>query len=456
MREWVELIVAMDRIRLACLVALLFALLTSPLGCGSRLADSPDVSSYDGRVATERFDLLYREVKLSGAAPAPASRGFGYAAIALYEALVPGMPGHSTLQGQLNAFSAGSLPAPKDARYHWPAAANRALAVVAARLLPSAKRDIEAQESRFLEQFKKDQPIDVLDRSRRFGEDVANVVLTWAASDGIAQLAPCNAAYVPPREPNAGGWVPTGPDQGAGALPCWGTLRTYVLADGRECSPSQPPLYSTSSTSAYYGQALVVYGTTGDAGANLTPDQRGIAQYWTDGPASTGTPGGHWISIVRVVAAAQKLPLDVTAEAYARVGIALHDAFITCWRTKYDVYLARPVTYIQANIDRSWHPLLSTPPFPAYSSGHSTQSAAAATVLTGLFGPLPFTDTTHSDLNPALGLANRSFANFFDAANEAAVSRLYGGIHWSFDNQDGLAQGQCVGDIVNSRIRFRN
>ena len=122
----------------------------------------------------------------------------------------------------------------------------------------------------------------------------------------------------------------------------------------------------------------------------------------------------------------------------------------------FDTYLLRPITYIQANIDAAWDPLVSTPNFPTYTSGHSTQSGAAATVLTEQFGSLAFTDTTHTDLNPGLGATDRSFDNFLDAANEAAVSRLYGGIHWLFDNQDGFNQGQCIGEIINSRIVFQD
>lgn len=437
----------------------LCALLTACGGGGSGgggINSSPQASTFAPDVATGWFDLLYTSVKSTSTPPPPASRIFGYAALALYEALVPGMPDHQSLQGQLISFPAGTIPAPENAVHHWPTVANRALAVVASSFFPGSQASIDALEAANLATYQATESQAVIDRSVQYGEDVANAVLAWAAGDGIADVAACNAAFVPPLDPPNGGWVPTGPNQGLGALPCWGTLRTFAVADGEECPAVGAPPYSTSNTSAFYGQALVVYGTTGDAGANLTADQDAIARYWADNPGATGTPGGHWVCIVRVIADAQNLKLDVAAEAYARVGLAIHDAFITCWRSKFDTYLLRPVTYIQANIDPSWDPLLTTPGFPTYTSGHSTQSGAAATVLTGLFGPLAFTDTTHSDLDPALGVADRSFANFLDAANEAAASRLYGGIHWPFDNQDGFNQGQCVGEIINTRLHFQN
>lgn len=420
-------------------------------GGGSGVANSPQASTFAPDVATQWFDLIYAQVKSSGTTPPPASRIYGYASLALYECLVPGMRDHKSLQGQLQSFPAGTIPTPTNAIHHWPSVANRALAVLSASFFPAAQTDIDALEAANNADAALTQTQEVIDRSAQYGEDVANAILTFAGTDGFSGLTACAGTYVPPLDPPNGGWVGTG----LGLLPCWGTLRTFALTNSDECPPFGAPAYETGTTTACYAQALVVYGTTGDAGANLTTDQADIANYWADGATATGTPGGHWISIVRVVADQETLKLDVVAEAYARVGIAIHDAFIACWKTKFDTYLLRPITYIQANIDPAWDPLISTPNFPTYTSGHSTQSGAAATVLTGLFGPLAFTDTTHSDLDPGLGVTDRSYANFLDAANEAALSRLYGGIHWPFDNQDGFNQGQCIGEIINSRVEFR-
>src|SRR6266568_2454620 len=162
--------------------------------------------------------------------------------------------------------------------------------------------------------------------------------------------------------------------------------------------------------------------------------------------------GWGWIALVGQIARNDGLSLAAAAEAYARVGIAVTDAFIQCWNTKYADNLQRPVTFIQDNLAAGWLPYLATPAFPTYTSGHSTQSGAAATVLTDLFGTRSFTDTIRADhqLNPPL--APRSFASFDEAALEAAISRLYAGIHFSFDNRDGLASGQCVARTILERV----
>jgi membrane-associated phospholipid phosphatase len=136
------------------------------------------------------------------------------------------------------------------------------------------------------------------------------------------------------------------------------------------------------------------------------------------------------------------------------VGIAVHDAFIQCWYFKYVTNLQRPVTYILDFIDKSWLPLIATPPFPTYTSGHSTQSGAAAAVLTAMFGKKAFTDTLHADHHLMPAPEPRSFSSFDEAAAEAAISRLYGGIHYAFDNDDGLTCGKCIGRTINRRVRF--
>jgi membrane-associated phospholipid phosphatase len=191
-------------------------------------------------------------------------------------------------------------------------------------------------------------------------------------------------------------------------------------------------------------------------GLGLTDAQKTIADYWSDGASATGTPAGHWIAIVSQIARNEDLSLAAAAEAYARVGIAVHDAFIACWNTKYSYNLERPVTYINDNIDAGWEPYIVTPGFPSYTSGHSTQSGAAARVLTDMFGSKRFTDTTHTDHGLVPAQEPRTFDSFDEAAAEAAISRLYGGIHFAFDNDDGLASGQCIGQAISDHVRFTN
>jgi hypothetical protein len=177
-----------------------------------------------------------------------------------------------------------------------------------------------------------------------------------------------------------------------------------------------------------------------------------IALYWADDPGLTGTPPGHSLSILSQVLVQQGSALGVAAEAYARVGLAVADAFIACWWTKYEYNLLRPITYVHEVLaDPAWITPVNTPPFPEYTSGHSVQSAATAQVLTGLFGEMTFTDHTHGEL----GLAPRTFTSFFAYAEEAAISRLYGGIHFRSAIELGIEQGKCIGERVNA-LQFRS
>jgi membrane-associated phospholipid phosphatase len=224
-----------------------------------------------------------------------------------------------------------------------------------------------------------------------------------------------------------------------------------VLSDGSACPPPGHPAFSTDPASEFAAAAREVY----EIGLSLTDEQREIATFWADNAGATGTPPGHWIAIVGQLSRNRRLSLLAAAEAYARVGIAVHDAFIACWHVKYATNLQRPVTYIVENIDAGWQPFLVTPPFPTYTSGHSSQSGAAATVLTHQFGRQRFTDTIRTDLHLVPELSPRTFESFAAAAREAAVSRLYGGIHYGFDNAHALEAGRCVGRTIVREVRFK-
>jgi hypothetical protein len=290
-------------------------------------------------------------------------------------------------------------------------------------------------------------PRRVYERSVAHGKAVAAAILDWAATDAFSIYNNC--AYVPAPVPGA--WRPTPPLFNPNPLqPCWGFIRTMVLTLG-ECPPASHPAFSTDPASDFYAAGLEAH----DVVLGLTDEQKTIADFWSDGAGATGTPPGHWIAIVSQIARNDELSLATAAEAYARVGIAVHDAFIECWSAKYTYNLQRPVTYIVDNIDAGWLPYFATPPFPSYTSGHSTQSGAAAGVLTDMLGIRAFTDTTHTDHGLVPPQSPRTFESFDEAAAEAAISRLYGGIHFAFDNAQGLTSGQCIGQAIHDRVRFR-
>jgi hypothetical protein len=164
------------------------------------------------------------------------------------------------------------------------------------------------------------------------------------------------------------------------------------------------------------------------------------------------SPGGHWMNITHVACKTNNRSLARSAEAYVHVALALADGFIACWDEKYRSLLIRPETYINLYIDENWVPLLQTPPFPEYVSGHSVISTAAASALTDVFGDnFAFTDSTEAEF----GLSTRSFKSFFDASNEAASSRLYGGIHYRTANEGGIKMGKALGTFITAKLRTR-
>jgi hypothetical protein len=410
-------------------------------------------ADYDSSVPLVWYDLILELVETTpGFSPPVAARAFGYTGVTLYEAVVPGMPGYQTLAGQLSRFM--GVPQPDPAlEYHWPAVASAALEAITRDLFAGTSDEnqakIETLARRLNQRLAGEVDTDVLARSLTQGQAVAGAIYAWAQQDGASQVAQAGTAgYYPPH--GAGQWEPTlGADGSpvAALLPDWGTIRPFVLPSGAACAISAPPGYAEHPESPFYREAREVY----DAGQNLTAEQRAIAAFWADNPGSTPTPPGHWIALLTQLLREDNHTLDVAAEAYAKLGMAVADAFILCWHAKYQYNLVRPVTYINAVIDPDWMPLIPTPPFPEYPSGHSVQSAAAAVVLTDLFGAnYAFVDHTHE----RRGLAPRAFDSFAQAAREAAISRLYGGIHFRAAIEVGLQQGECVGQRING-LAFR-
>jgi len=388
------------------------------------------------------FGLVNRLAASQRLTPPVASRILGYGGVTLYEAVVGGMPGYRSLTGQLNNIR--YVPE-AHGKLHWPTVANNALGVVLKGLFEAnsaaALSALDSLKEHFNDEFKAEISKEVFFRSALHGKLVGLAILAQSRRDGYLKFRNC--AFTPSVGP--GLWVPTPPAFAPALEPYWGELRPFVLRRGSACDPGPHPPYSEDPASAFYLENKEVYDTTN----NLTQGQKDIALFWADG-AGTLTPPGHSISILGQIIRDKNLKLDVAAEAYAKVGIAVADAFISCWNSKFRYNLLRPITYIRSEIDPNWTPLIATPPFPEYTSGHSTQSGAAAQVLTDLFGNLAFTDHTHD----ARGFAPRSFSSFIEAADEAAISRLYGGIHYRAAIEKGLEQGKCIGSKV-SALRFK-
>lgn len=438
---------------------LLAAVLALPFSCQKEpeisVPETSEATQHPGDVLTQWFALALDLIKTTpGLTPPVAARALGYMGITAYESVAPGIPGNISLAGQLSDLEAADLPEiRKDISYSWPQVANSAMAVVVENMFFNAstmdKFQIAALRTRLYEANLSGSNYTESERSFELGRAIGNAIVKWASEDPIghqAQTKNFPANYVVPVGPEK--WVPTS-SQLIPLQPYWGKARTFVPNCAELTQPEKPVAFDIMEGSPFYRQANEVY----QISRTLSPEQKIIAEYWADG-GGTVTPPGHSVSIAIQLAQKEKLDLASTAMLMARLSIAVNDAFVSCWRCKYDFNLMRPQTYIQKFIDPNWKPLIATPPFPEYTSGHSTQSGAAAIVLSGTFGSnYAFTDNTHQariDINGS----PRTFPNFQAAAQEAAVSRLYGGIHYPMGNERGIGQGASVGKEVMN-IKFR-
>lgn len=432
------------RVALVVMAALVVGVVA---GCSDDDESGPrnELAQYDSEVVTEWFKLFLDITKTEKLTPPVASRAFAYQGVALYEAVVPALGTHKSLAGQLNGLA--SVPQPNlNAGYHWPSVANAALATVARHLYaettPATLQAIDDLEASFAAEFEPEAGETVFDRSVSHGEAVGEAIYDWAFGDGYFENNNC--AFNPPQ--GSGLWIPTPPAFAPPTQPCWGALRNFVLDIPSRCEPVPPPPFDDANSQApFYKEMKEVYDVTGA----LTTTQRDIALFWADGGGSI-TPPGHWISILNQLTDSNEWTLDVSCESYAKLGVAVGEAFISCWRAKFLYNYIRPISCIRNTLNPVWTSPIGTPPFAEYPSGHSTQSGAAAQVLTDMFGYIPFDDHTHD----ASGLATRSYSDFFDAADEAAISRLYGGIHFRSAIENGVTQGVCIGEKV-SALEFR-
>jgi hypothetical protein len=388
--------------------------------------------------------------------PPVASRIYAYISVAAYEAARHQDPTLVTLAGQLHGLK--PLPEPeKNQEYCFQLASAQAL-LKTARIFVFSEDMLDEYYNGVIEEFKKSSiPDDVFKRSIQYGDTIAARIIKWSATDNYKQTRSF-PKYSIEEQPHT--WKPTPPAYMDAVEPHWNKIRTFVIDSASQFRCAPPVPFSTDSTSRFYALANEVYKT----GLGLTDEQKNIARFWDCNPFVLNvkghvmfatkkiSPGGHWMNITHVACVTAKSDFAHAAEAYARVALSLADGFIACWDEKYRSRVLRPETYINRYIDENWMPFLQTPPFPEYTSGHSVISAAAAAALTGVFGDnFSFTDSTEVEF----GLQVRNFHSFNEAANEAAQSRLYGGIHYRPANEIGVTMGRQVGAFIVTRVRTR-
>ncbi len=385
--------------------------------------------------------------------PPVASRIYVYTSVAGYEAIIHQDKKYKSLAGQLHGLE--KLPQPDSTQeYCYPLAAAEAMLKVG-RALIFSEDELDKFYNKVMQEFKDaGVPDDVFERSIGFGDSIAKHIMDWASGDNYKQSRTFSKYTI---ESSPGTWKPTPPAYMDAIEPHWNKIRTFVIDSAAQFQPEPPQVFSIDKKSQFYKEAYYVFET----GKNLTQEQRAIASFWDCNPFVMNvkghvmfatkkiSPGGHWVNITRLACNATHADITRSAEAYVRVAISLADGFISCWDEKYRSKLVRPETYINQYIDENWAPLLQTPPFPEYTSGHSVVSTSACVALTGLFGDnFAYTDSTETEF----GLPPRSFKSFRSAAEEAAVSRIYGGIHYLPACENGKVQGTALGEFIASRI----
>lgn len=402
-------------------------------------------NTYTSDVAIAWMNMQLRLMRTATGIPNVAFvRPYAYSSIALYETVVPGMPAYQSLEGQLSGLSGLPQTNPGFA-YHWPGAANAALAYINKNMFPTTsdanKTAIDSLENALNLQYQDEADAETINRSIDFGKAVAQKVFEWAQTDGYLHV---NDPYSPLVGP--GFWVPPTIPVPVSSTPYWGNLRNFVNGSDDNAQPGAPTTYSEDPTSDFYKMAKQVY----DVSQTLSAEQTAMALYWRDVPG-VSTPG-HYVSILKQVLENDKPMLDKAAIAYALGGIVCYDAAISCWKTKYQYNLVRPITYIRNVLGHTtWSPLLGTPAHPEYSSAHAVLSASIADVLTNVFGEnYNWTDHTYD----YLGMAPRSFSSFRDFGIDAGNSRLYAGIHYQPSIDLGLEQGRKVAQNIIGKLKF--
>jgi hypothetical protein len=390
--------------------------------------------------------------------PMVASRNYAYAAIAAYEVIAASDPAHyQSLAGQLNGLKEISLPKDTIGVDYELAALLAYMQVGEAVTFPEGSLKVY-KDSILKIARAKGLPEAVEKISQQYADSVGMSIIRWSKKDNYLETRGAEK-YNVTDEP--GRWVPTPPMYASAAEPHWGEIRPMVIDSAQIFEVPPPPTFNiTDKNSAYYKEVTLIK----NAIDSLTPEQKHIADFWDDNPFKmnvTGhamfgskkfSPPGHWMSIVGIVTQKTNVDYGTMITAYAKTGIALFDAFIHAWYTKYKYNTVRPETVINKYLDPNWRPYLQTPSFPEYTCGHNTISSSAAEALTSVVGDnLAFTDSTELEF----GIKNRSFTSIRKAAEELNWARFYGGVHFHNSCLISSENGRKIGDLIVDRLKMK-
>jgi hypothetical protein len=421
---------------------------------GNGFAQKQSKSQQDIQLLADNVFHLSEVMLHDVAAPVAASRFYAYAMLGAYETIHYATGKLPNLNEKLNINPEIKPPTlPKNFNNSF--ASNYAMLQVGLQIMPSGPM-LEEKQKDLISYFKKKRKMSEADIKDNIGyaEVIASGVVTYAKSDGYNKLSTYKR-YTPSKQ--EGYWYPTPPEYMGAVEPQWKTVRSFFLDSARQFAPPPPVAYSKDSTSSFFKMMQEVYGLK----QSLTKEQQDIANFWDCNPFAVTysghmaiglkkiSPGGHWMGITGIACKKANISLDSAILIHSMVALTLHDAFISCWDEKYSSDRIRPESAINILIDPTWRPLLQTPPFPEYTSGHSVASSSAAVILTFLLGDnFSFLDTSEI----YFGLPSREFKSFYQASEEAAISRLYGGIHFRDACENGVTQGKQIGQFILSSM----
>jgi len=389
--------------------------------------------------------------------PPVASRIFAYPNIAAYEIIAKKNDHYKSLAGQVHDLT--PIPNPKAGdSINFELAALVAHMDLSKKLIFSEDRIESFRDSLYSIWANKNETL--FNASKAYGLEVANHIAAWMDKDNYKQTRTMPKFSVNSEEPSR--WQPTPPAYMNGLEPHWSKIRPFAIDSADQFKPAPPPEFSMEEGSDFYKEVREVYEIGKDISSRGDESEEvAIAKFWDCNPyvsVTRGhlmfatkkiTPGAHWIGITKIACRKDNADMAKTIYAYTKASIAIADGFISCWDEKYRSNLIRPETLINEHFDDSWEPILQTPPFPEYTSGHSVVSGAASTALTDVFGDnFAFDDDTEIPF----GLPVRSFKSFKEAADEAAISRMYGGIHYRAAVEVGVTQGRDLGAFIVNKL----
>jgi len=387
--------------------------------------------------------------------PVVASRNYAYASIASYEVIAAGHPDKfNSLVGQVNGLTKVAKPAAGEKIDYEYASILAFCKVGEAVTFPEGSMK-DYTDSLHQIAVTHGMPSEMITNSENYAKAVSASIMAWSKKDNYAKTRSAPKFAI---NDSAWRWVPTPPAYTEAVEPHWGEIRTMVMHDAKEYTVPPPPAFNVTDPKSKYYKEVMYIKNTGDS---LNAEQTHIADFWDDNPGKLNvsghvmfvtkkfSPPGHWMSIVGIGAQKVNADFNTTVCAYAKTAIALFDAFIESWTAKYVYKTARPETIINKFVDKNWRPHLQTPPFPEYTCGHCTISAAAAEALTSVLGDnIAYTDTSELEF----GIKNRSYKSFKDAADENVLARFYGGIHFHNSCVVSHGFGTVVGDSVVKKL----